>query len=444
MRPQDRDRKGRKMEKDRRKIERDRKNSLKLLAVFTMLFMSFVLSSAVVEAGPMDSIKSAWGSVRVYLFSGAFWINAVIIFGVAFLIYSLLLQKHMGGGNANQTVIYIVLIIIAIVVSTKIVDGNGVPQVMWHNQKFRGMAEYFIGPGGPTEPCAAQGHSFFRTFLGITPNPPCCGTGAYYKTIHGDRVCRQAILRINENGSGLPAFIISAILFFLLFSAFGKNLGFDRTGKWMPIILSLILAAMLANSRVTKNQVVMIGGWVAVLLIGRKLSKSLTGDNDPSGSKKAMGFALAYAFVNLITSMLGTTLFGRSVEAGDIGLGSIVWGLIIGLVIGYIYSMLTGGGNLMGKVNAKRRKKTQDDIDKLLDKGRWGQAVKRAIPLIGNRWRPKNEEEDFRKNISNIVDELERVRRLYRHAADPATRREIDQKIQRLEDRLAETLRNSP
>ena len=435
----------------RKDSESRKEKSTKMKIWMLVLFMalSFFASAVVVEAGPFDSLRTGWTQVRTYVLSMQYWVNALILFGALFILFTLLLKKHMGSDKTTMIVMYIIIGVAALIISTKFVVG-GVPQYMWHNEGFRDATQFLIGPSRPLNPCAAPNPPWWRNVMSeYFSNPPCCGTGAYFKaTADNPAACKQAILRTNASGSGLPAFIIAGILFFLLFNGYGKNLGFDRTGKWMPIILSLILAALLANERVTKSQVLTIGGWIAVLLIGGKLSKSMSGEKDPKGTKKGFGFGLAYAFVQLILNMLGTSLWGGTVTSGEIGVFSILSNLAIGFGIGFIYSFFAGGG-ILGKIMDARRKKAEKDIEKLVEDGKFWAPFMRSLPIIGSMWSPKDEKKKMKKSIDTLVGDLEEVKKLYRltSAADfdnDALLTEIDNKVKATEDKIAETLRNGP
>jgi hypothetical protein len=425
--------------------------------------MSVVLTavaSTVVEAAAMDSVRSAWGSMRVYVLSGPFWINALIVFAGIFLLYTLLLSSKLGGSdNTTKIMMYIVIGIIALVVATKFVDpGTGAPEYIWHNDQFRMFTRFLIGPEQSLGACAAPEHSFWRSLLPFglgEPNPPCCGPGAYFMTAHGRQdVCKQAILRTNDNGVGLPAFIIATILFYLLFASQGKSLGFDSMGasggKWFPIVLSVVLGAMMANERVAKNNILIIGGWVAFIMLGSKLSKTLGGqggEKDEKGNKKGFGFGLAYALIQLILNMLGTSLWGGSVSAGEIGTGRILFNILIGFAIGWLYSVLTGEKGILGSIMKARREKASKDIEELTKKGKYGQALLRGLPFIGGRWAPEDKAEKMRKDVREITDDIDLVRRLYNirtDQSDPNLTTEIDEKVKRLEKKLSETLKKSP
>ncbi len=420
------------------KTDNNRNAKIFLMMVVSLMLISLVAAPA--EAGIKDSVKTFWSKTGPYVKSPAFWVNSIIIFAALFMLYTALLSSKVGSDKTQQTMVYIVIGLVAIIIATKFV-GAGVPQYLWHNDNFRKTTQFLIGPSQEMGACAEPAHSFWKALFGFNPNPPCCGSGAYF---NAKGICRQAILRTNENGSGLPALIIASILFFLLLSAYGKELGFQSMGanggKWFPIILSLLLGALLANERITKNNLVIIGGWIAVILIGNSLSKSLSGDKDPKGTKKGFGFGLAFAFVQLVASMLGTTLFGTKVNASDIGFAMIFWNLMLGLFIGYIYSILTGQG-ILGRVLEDRKKKAEADVKELLDKGKYLDAFLRSLPFIGEKYSPKKDAEKARKDIEKITQDIEYVKNLYTITNNPATTTELDNQIAKLETKLTDAIK---
>jgi hypothetical protein len=430
----------------------------RLLFIGLMSVLLFAMASSVVEARAMDSIRNTWSHMRVYVLSGPFWVNAIIIFAVAFILVTLLLSNKLGSDSTQKVMLYIVIGVIAIIIATKFVAANGAPQYLWQNEQFRQFTQFLIGPDAAHQrgPCVAPAHSFWMSMLPFgwgDPNPPCCGAGAYEISVRNrpNPVCKQAILRTNENGSGLPAFIIATILFYLLFSAYAKNLGIDGMGsgggKWFPIILAVVLGAMMANERVTKNNILIIGGWVALILLGNKLSKTLGGDGgskDISGSRRGFGFGLAYAFIQLILNMLGTSLWGGSVDATELGSGKIIGNILIGLAFGYVYSLVLGEGGIIRKILKARADKAEKDIEELNKQGKFKEALLRGLPIIGTKYSPVDKAEKLRKKIKEITDDIDMVRRTYAVTTNAALIAELDAKIQRLEDKLAEELRKSP
>jgi hypothetical protein len=412
------------------------------LLILLVLFMLSITASAA-EASVSGSIKNTWSKMRNYVKSGAFWLNVIVFFAIGFIIYSLTLGKSQSD-TTQKVMMYLLIGVVAVIIATKIVAENGAPQFIWHNNQFRRFTQFMIGPSTALGDCEAPPHSFWRSLTGIEPNPPCCGDGAYQIMIRGDLVCKQALLRINNNGSGLPALIVSFLLFMLLFSAFGKNLGMDGdSGKWIKWALTIVLSALVTNQRITKNNLVIIGGWIAFILIGKKLAKSMSGDKDGKGGKAGFGYGLAFALVQLIANMLGTSLFGGNVNAGEIGFNSIVINIFWGLLIGYAYGALFGEG-ILGKINEKRRKEKEADVQKLIDDGKIIKPFLRSLPIIGRFWRPKDAAAKSKKDIKKVVEELSEIKDLYTAPTGSKLDAEMKAKITRLEDRLADLIKKGP
>jgi len=382
-----------------------------------LLLLSFVLVavfSVPAEAAIQDSLRSFWSQISVFVKSWQFWVNSFIVFAGLFLLYTLLLSGKVGNDTGKQVMVYIIIIIAALIISSKIVDASGVPEKIWSNERFRSFTQFLIGPAEPLGECGTTDMpSFWKSMTGTTPNPPCCGTGAYTKDIGGKPLCKQAILRTNESGAGLPAFLIASILFFLLFSSFGDKLGFKsmggKAGEWFPIVLSVLLGALMANERITKSNVIMIGGWVAVLMIGKSLSKSLSDEKDEKGTKKFLGFALAFAFVQLIANMLGTSLFGGEVTAEDIGAPQIIKNLLVGLVIGGVYSLMAGGSGIFGELRKNLKDKQREDIKKQVNDGKFWAPFMRSLPLIGRFFKPKKEAAENQRRDEQIMAQINRL-----------------------------------
>jgi Flp pilus assembly pilin Flp len=390
-----------------------------------LLLLSVVLVavfSIPAEAAVKDSLRSFWSQISVFVKSWQFWVNAFIVFAGLFLLYTITLSEKAGSDTGKKVIIYIIIILAAVILSTKIVDDSGHPEKIWSNERFRGFTQFLIGPATPVGQCGTTDEpSAWKNFIGSNPNPPCCGTGVYQKTVGGKLPCKQAILRTNESGAGMPAFLIASILFFLLFSSMGDKLNFKsmggKAGEWFPIVLSVLLGALMANERITKSNVIMIGGWVAVLMIGKSLSKSLSDEKDEKGTKKFLGFALAFAFVQLIANMLGTSLFGGEVTAEDIGAPRILKNLFWGMVIGGAYSILNGGGGILGDLRKNLKDKQREDIKREVNDGKFWRAFGRSLPIIGRFIKPKKAaaENQGRENalmaqINTIAREIETER----------------------------------
>lgn len=393
-------------------MDRPLNKKLLVLLIFVVLL---ALSTPVVEAGVGDNIKATWGNMRVYVISGAFWINTVLVFAALFIAYNMLLKDKVGKDTFQKVIMVMIIVVIALALATKIVDDNNNPQFIWKVDNFKKATRFFLGDSTQNIPrCDGKEHSFPRALLSMDPNPSCCGTGAYEFSVHGSPKCRQGILRVNENGSGLFAFILASILFLILFSAYGKELGFKdmggKSGEWIPRILAILLGALMANSRVTKNNLVMIGGWVLVVLIGLKLSKNLSGD--AKVSKKGFGFGLAFALVQLVANMLGTTLWGGGyVDPATINMGTIIFNILKGMCVGWGWAILTKSKSSIGDILNERAKKKKKDIKEHMKKHEWWKAIRRWLPLLGNIWdindrnKKKRERADIEKDIKDLEKE---------------------------------------
>lgn len=395
-------------------LDNSRKRILLLIVIAFVLFAN----AFIVEAAAKDSIKSAVGSMKTFALSGAFWINAFIIFGVLYIANTLLFKDKYGSGNFNKIVMLVIIGLIAMAVSSKVTDDAGKPMYIWDKQTAQDAVQFFLGPSAANAQasCSSQ-PSFWMSIAGVEPNPPCCGSGAYFVNVKNEKSCKQAILRTNDDGSGLPAFIIAAILIILLFKFYGKNLNLDSgtgIGKWTPFILSIILGALIANQRVRQQSIVIVAGWVAVFLIGNKLSKTLS-DDPKATPKKAFGFALAFALVQLIANMLGTSLFGGEVSGSEIDTGLIIKNLLIGAVVGIVYSMLTGGKGFIADWFKSLSDKKKKDIEKYKSEDKWGKALVRGLPGIGWFFRVKPNAAALRQRQQEINRLQRQLNNVVRH-----------------------------
>jgi hypothetical protein len=414
----------------------------KILMLLLLAFVFLSITAEVTEAAAMDSVKNLWSKMKNYVLRGAFWINAIIIFGVGFLLYTLLLSNKVGSDTSTKVIMILILILVSTIIATKIVDNNGVPQYLWHNDQFRKFTQFLIGPSAADakNACATPvTHSLGKSILGITPNPPCCGTGAYENR---GGICKQAILRTNENGSGIPALLIGFLAFYLLFSAYGSSLGTSGS-KWFPITMSIVLAAIVANSRITKNNLIMVAGWVAVLLLSNKLSKSFGGGDEKSKSKAGLGIGLAIAFVELAANLLGGSLFGGSFAAGDIHAGRIIKIILIGFIAGYIFSNFS---SIFSRITGKLSKEQKEDVQKHIDDGKYVDPFARDLPGAGRWWfRPEKEAEEVARRDETIMNELNRIRELrnqLQQQPHPDWRQitQLDAYIAKLQDTLLKEL----
>jgi len=364
----------------------------KTTIIFLLAVLFMTIAATVVEAAAMDSVKNWWGKTKVFVMSPAFWVNAIVVFAVIMVLYMLLLSESVGTDTTKQAMMYIIIGLIAIIIATKIVD-SGVPVYIWKNTQFTNMTRFLLGEKD--------------------------ANGVYNDTKGNSR---QAILRINNNGAGLPAFLIASILFYLLFLAKKESLGLDKVGdkagQWIPIILSLLLGGLIANGGITKNQIIILGGWAAVILLGGTLGKSLSGEEkEEGGGKKWLGYGLAYALVQIIANMLGTSLWGGEASATGITAGSVLMNIAIGLGIGFIWNAISGGGGGVFNEWKKRMSgKRQEDVDKLIDDEKYGQAFGRSIPFFGRLFGSGGKgkaAKDSNRKIERLEKEREQLNNAY-------------------------------
>jgi hypothetical protein len=174
-----------------------------------------------------------------------------------------------------------------------------------------------------------------------------------------------------------------------------------------------VLGALMANSRVTKNNIVMIGGWIAVIIIGSKLSKSLSGDGKKQ--MKGLGYGLAFALVQLIANMLGSSLWGGVYDPSELGIGTIFFNILIGVGFGYAWSMITSKDSFARQWLSKMNAEKKADIKAYLDNKQWGKAIGRWFPLTGwyfkrNRRAARASRQELMEKLSTQRRELERIR----------------------------------
>ncbi|MBW2996821.1 hypothetical protein KY349_00605 [Candidatus Woesearchaeota archaeon] len=389
-------------------------NAKRILLLLLIVLVLFTITADAAEAAAMDRIKNTWSKASKYVKSGAYWVNALIIFIIGFLLFTFLLKDKIGSDNTQKAIMYILLVVIALLIASKILAG-GVPQYMWKTEQLDRFTRFLIGPRAAVS------------------TGDCSGTGAYFTQVREETVCRQAILRTNQSGAGLPAFIVAFLLLYLMFNVYGERFGFDKMGagggKWFPIILSMMFAGLIANNGTTKNMLLVTGGWIAVVLIGAAMSKTMSDEKDQSGMKKGLAFGIAFAFVQLILNMLGTSLFGAEYAAADIDMTIIFRNLLIGIIVGVIYSFMARKGvgrNWRDHVNRKQ----EEEIRQLEEQGSYGKAwLKQAgflekLPWIGKRIKKWLTPKELDKKIS--------------------AERKIDESIARLWNIYNEELRRKP
>lgn len=368
--------------------------SRKLLVVMLLALFLISISSYAVEAKTVDSVKAWWGKTKIFAFSGAFWVNFIVVYAVLFLLYTMLLSQSVGSDNTKQVMMYIVIGLIALIIATKVVAANGAPDYIWKSNQFAKLTRFILGD--KTDSCGSMR-----------------GSGVY---TDAKGQCRQAILMTNTNGAGLPAFLVASILFYLLFSAKASSLGIDKAGdkagKFIPLALALLLGGLIANGGVRKSQIIILGGWAAVIFLGSTLGKSLSGDKDEKGTMKWFGFALAYALVQIIAYMLGTSLWGADVTPTDIDTWSIMKNLGLGLIIGLVFSTLAGGGGAYKAYRSAVSKERESEIEDAAKKGSMGRALGLSIPGISwllMRKRKKKDEEEVDKDITRKIEKMKKL-----------------------------------
>ncbi|MBW2968212.1 hypothetical protein KY362_07035 [Candidatus Woesearchaeota archaeon] len=347
---------------------KDMRKGLRIAIVLLMFLTLFIVNAAAAEAAIGDKFRDAWRTMSPFVLSGAFWVNALIVSLVLIVGFILIWSRNSSTG-AKQTILYIALGVIGILIATKFVGMNGEPQYLWENEQISAMIEFTIGPSDA---------------LSCPRSDRCCGSGAYIKE-QPQPDCKQAILKTNTGGRGLPAFLFASILFTLLLFTFKSDLNFDKMGStlgtWFPIGLGVLLGALTANEGVTKGAVLMIGGWTAVILIGRSLSKNFGSESDRGATTKAFGFALSYAFVELLLNMLGASLIGRN-PSSSISLFTVIFNLLIGGFVGIVFSTITGQG-VFANVGKAAGRTVMNKMKSLIQSGAWreiGQLMTSGLP----------------------------------------------------------------
>ncbi len=401
----------------------------RLAIMFLVLVIGLMLLSLTAEAAFKDKardswaktkngIHKAWSHISNYVRSGAFWINAILITILAIVLLVFFLSDKLSD-NSTKTLIYVLIGIIAIVLSTHIIDNRGNPTYLWKQEQFRQATQFFIGPTNAMGRCPVDVFlgsetlgtivGFGRDVVGLGGEPPCCGTGAYEKFYPetNTKQCKQAVLRINENGAGLPALIVATIIFFVLFKWLMK----DTERKYL-LSMAIVLAALLANERVTKNQILVIVGWVVLGIFGPKLAKLMgkvkeEGDEQSSGSfaGKTFGLAIVYAGVQTALGLLGTSLWGGTVPASGFGTPTLFKHLLFGSGIGAVYALMTG--DAMKDYFAKMSKAKKEEVERQIGEGNYGRALVSALPFGTKALQAYDKTKEIIKNFLGI-EELEK------------------------------------
>lgn len=398
--------------------DKDSWNAKRILLLLLIVLVLLTITADAAEAAAMDRVKDTWAKASKYVKSSAYWVNAFIIFIIGFLLFTFLLKDKIGSDNTQKAIMYILLVIIALLIASKILAG-GVPQYMWKTEQLDRFTRFLIGP------------------MNAVSTGDCSGTGSYFTQVRGETVCRQAILRVNQSGAGLPAFIVAFLLLYLIFNVYGDRFGFDKMGagggKWFPIIISVMFAGLIANNGTTKNMLLVSGGWIAVVFLGASLSKTMSDEKDQSGMKKGLAFGIAFAFVQLILNMLGTSLFGAEYAAADVDMTVILRNLLLGIVVGVIYSFMARKG-VYGDWRGNVNRKQEEEVRQLEEEGSYGKAwLKQAgflekLPWIGKRIKKWLSPKELDKKISaerKIDESIARLWNLYSEEEKRRPRRPV-------------------
>ncbi|MBI4738707.1 hypothetical protein HY772_03970 [Candidatus Woesearchaeota archaeon] len=380
----------------------DDRRMLILLAISIIVLLA---SAFVVEAAVKDSISSGWGSFKSSVGSVKGWwssaklymnvkmfVNFFVLFVLLFVLQMMFLKEY-SQDEKQKYAIWGLCLIGAIIIGVQLVpQGN---MYLWEKGTVADITRFTLGkPAGE-----------------IT-QPGCDGAGAYAKILPGNRgvACRQAILRIGETGKGLPALLITFLVLYAIFSIYKGQLGMGEGGaSKLVIILPAYLAALIANQGATKNQIIVMGGWILVIVIYARIKTSMGEKGNPG---LAMG--LAFAFVQTIANLLGASLLGglfEPVEPQGITIWWVVIYIGIGFGISFLYSTFVGkGGGIFAQYFKQLNEEQQKKIDDLMKAKRPWSALKQSLPILG--WfkdytqtmeppKPKTAEE-FREEIKKI------------------------------------------
>ncbi|RME77532.1 hypothetical protein D6774_04105, partial [Candidatus Woesearchaeota archaeon] len=184
------------------------------------------------------------------------------VVGILFIILGgLWLEKgRQSSGEDNTKYFYYVLFfILAIIV---VVQTTPHDEYIWKKPFVQDTKEYLFGGDG----CTLNEKGFFTKPVKLEHG--------YQRTINGEKVCKHPILRVGEQGRGLPVFIIVFIITLFVLKKYKEQLGLDNldgegltTSKVLYYCLAFLLAATIASSGHTKDSVLRFGGWIVVLLL---------------------------------------------------------------------------------------------------------------------------------------------------------------------------------
>ncbi|MBI5398291.1 hypothetical protein HZB03_02395 [Candidatus Woesearchaeota archaeon] len=384
----------------------DRETTQRRVIILLAISIAVLLASAfVVEAQIKDSVRSGWGSVKSSIGSiGGWWqsaklymnvkmfVNFFVLFALLFILQMIFLKEHAQDEKQKYAIWGLCLIGTVIIGVQLIPQGN---LYLWEKGTVADITRFTFGkPAGE-----------------IT-QPGCEGDGAYAKVLPGNRgvACRQAILRIGESGKGLPALIITFLVLYVIFSVYKGQLGMGEGGSSkLVIILPVYLAALIANQGATKNQIIVMGGWILVIVIYARIKTSM-GEKGNAG----LALGLAFAFVQIIANLLGSSLLGglfEPVEPQGITIWWVVIYIGIGFGISFLYNTFIGkGGGIFAQYFKQLDEERQKKVDDLMKAKRPWDALKQSLPILGwfkdftgkmERPKPKTAEE-FREEIKKI------------------------------------------
>ena len=143
-------------------ITKTGKNKLLLLILLVILI---ALTASIVDASVGSQAKDAFARTKFYVTKAPFWVNSLIILGVAYILYSIFLSKNVGGGNAQLVIIIIILAAGSMILSTKISDFDGNPNYIWKADNFKKTTQFLLGPpeGQKLSACRQQEYSFWSS-----------------------------------------------------------------------------------------------------------------------------------------------------------------------------------------------------------------------------------------------------------------------------------------
>jgi hypothetical protein len=106
-------------------------------------------------------------------------------------------------------------------------------------------------------------------------------------------------------------------------------------------------------------------------------------------------------------------LFGGEVTSEDIGAPRILKNLLIGLVIGGVYSLIAGGGGIFSDIRKQLKDRQKEEIKQEVKDGSFVRPFLRALPIIGRFFRPKKKAEETRRHDEVILAQIDRLSREY-------------------------------